>query len=72
MWETGNWTSRRTDGGAFLERDSKGWWVYHTDAEGHLAIQSEAPLVFAPSAHPASFTTVNEAQQWAERHIPVR
>ena len=70
-WRTGNVTSAPEDGRAFIEWDEQGWWVFHTDHDGGVAVVSTVPLVFAPPAH-APFDTLEEAQRWVEAHVPPR
>ena len=64
LWHTGNWSSYPSDGRAFIERDSRGWWVYSTDLDGRIA--SDEPL------HPEPFASVDAAIAWAEANVPAR
>lgn len=68
-WSTGNWSSRRQDGGAALERDARGWHVYDTDETGLIqwtVADGFAPPVAGPFEH------LEDAQAWSEEHQPQR
>ncbi len=70
MWTTGNWSSRRNDGGVLLLRSGEGWDIYECDEGGSLVLVSEDPLDFAPPTQTGF--GLEEAQAWAEANIPLR
>jgi len=71
-WDTGNWSSRRTDGGSFIEKLSDDrWYVYDTAEDGHMKMASERPPTIA--SHVAGpFNNLENAQAWSEEHQPPR